>query len=39
MHIDKLFEKQKDSNTWEYVNATKMFFNSTKDVMLAHLLA
>jgi hypothetical protein len=39
MHINKLCEKQKDANTWEYVHATKMFFYSTKDLMLAHLLA
>jgi hypothetical protein len=39
MHIDKSCKKQKDASTWEYVHATKMFSYSTKDLMLAHLLA
>ncbi len=39
MHIDKLSKKQKKANRWEYVDATKVFSYSTKDLMLAHLLA
>jgi hypothetical protein len=39
MHIDKLCEIQKVAISWEYVQPTKMFFYSTKDLILAHLLA